>query len=263
MALPLILAGAGLAMQGINYLDSSSARNRAQRMLDQLYKKDMPKFGVDPRMGDYYTTATNLASTNRGYSGAERNAFQQNLGRQLYGQRMAAENIVGGNSAKALNALDILPRVSALNDFAASDATLARNQKSDALNRVYQGAMNFQNVANMNTQAEISNRLAAMQALGGAVSSNTDYMRNIMGGVGSDLITSGIMTGFDGFGEPTTTDGNLRAKPFAGIRNGFNEMITPRNTNYQINWQNKPATRSAPGLPNYVPPSPRIRTQMY
>jgi hypothetical protein len=202
LAIPLALAGLGLASHTANYFGARSSRDEARRQLADLGRQALPEYTESPELRSYYNQAVGMAASPRGYSAAERAAFRQNMGRTLASQRAAARNIVGGSQARALGALDVLPRISAETQFAASDASLGRQQQQQALNRMYQGASAFQGIRDRNAQMRIQRRLMQEQALGGAIRSNQDYMRNTLGNMGSDLLSSGITMGMmGGFGK--------------------------------------------------------------
>ncbi len=198
--------GLGLGLQAYNMYDAYQQRKKAQAHLDALNSQPLPEYGVTPEIGNYYNTAVNMGANPRGYSGAERANFRQGIGRTLAGQRFAARNIVGGSSSRALGALDVLPRITAENTFAANDASLARQQQQQALNRQFQGANVYQNARNMNTQAALQRRLMTEQAYGAAVRGQNDYMRNTIGGLGSDLIGAGAMGIANGIGGVGSVD---------------------------------------------------------
>lgn len=220
LAIPLALAGLGLASNVANYFGARSSREEARRQLADLGKQALPEYTESPELRSYYNQAVGMAASPRGYSAAERAAFRQNMGRTLASQRAAARNIVGGSQARALGALDVLPRISAETQFAASDASLGRQQQQQALNRMYQGVSSLQGIRDRNAQMRMQRRLMQEQALGGAIRSNQDYMRNTLGNMGSDLLSSGITMGMlGGFGGGSKMGGNsFNFNPSDGLR---------------------------------------------
>ena len=58
-----------------------------------------------------------------------------------------------------------------------------------------------QAVRDRNAQQKLNYRLMLEQALGGSIRSNKDYINNMIGGLGSDLITAGAYLDGGGIGE--------------------------------------------------------------
>ena len=58
-----------------------------------------------------------------------------------------------------------------------------------------------QAVRDRNAQQKLNYRLMLEQALGGSIRSNKDYINNMIGGLGSDLITAGAYMDGGGIGE--------------------------------------------------------------
>ncbi len=229
-----IAAGAGLALQGYNLYDAYQRRKAAQSQLDRLSKEPLPEYGVAPQIADYYRTGVDMAASPRGFSAAERGNFRTGISRSLAAQRAAARNMFGGNSARALGALDILPRISAETQLAASDAQLARQQQNQAFGRMYQGASAYQNARNMNTQAALQRRLMTEQALGGAIRSQNDYMRNTLGSMGNDLIGAGAMSYLYGNQGVGGEELSYRPVRFAGARNSVYDAFNPDERQFSV-----------------------------
>lgn len=223
------LIALGLAGQAYNLYDSYKRRKEAQAQLNDLGRQPLPEYGVAPQIADYYKTGVDMAANPRGYSAAERGNFRTGISRSLAAQRSAARNMFGGNSSRALGALDILPRISAETQLASSDAQLARQQQNQAFGRMYQGASAYQNARNMNTQAALQRRLMTEQALGGAVRSQNDYMRNTLGSMGSDLIGAGAMSYLGGGGREVG-----EKIPFAGARNSIYDAFNPNERQFSV-----------------------------
>jgi len=210
-AVPLVATGLGLLGEGFNFFSSMDARDQARRRLRELGKTPLPEYTETPEMRGIYNIGSEMVSSPRGYTPSQRAGFRTRIGRSLNAMRSGVRNIVGGSQSKALNLMDISPLVNAETQFAADDAALALNNRNQGLNRMYQGAMNFQGIRDRNTQARLQRRLMEEQALGTAARSNEDYMRNTIGGLSEDLLTTGIMTGYPdsfGFGGQGSTDGS-------------------------------------------------------
>lgn len=201
--LSLLLGLGGLGLQGANYISSLFGEDRAQKQLDALSRQPLPKYTVDPSILKYYQTQSNLANNPQGYSAAERANFNTNLNRTLATQAANARSLSGGNLGRAINAMGVAGNVGALNQFAASDASLARQQQQNAFGRQLSAANTMQNIGNMNTSNMWQRRLMQEQALGNAVRQQRDYQKNILGGLGSDLLGGGLMAYLNGVGGGT------------------------------------------------------------
>ncbi len=195
-----VSAGLGAISTGVGMVNSARDLKRSRSMLDRLGREALPEYSVDPSMQNYYNTASGMAASPQGFTGAERGRFRSGLNSTLATTRSAARNITGGGMGRALSALDVLPRINAETNFAAQDAGLARQQQNAAFGRMYQGAANMQSIRDRNAQMRIQRRLQTEQALGRAIQSNKDYMKNSFTRLGGDLITSGLMLGMNGMG---------------------------------------------------------------
>ena len=79
----------------------------------------------------------------------------------------------------------------ALGSFYAGDEAIRRANRQTGMGRMGTAASVSQAVRDRNAQQKLNYRLMLEQALGGSIRSNKDYINNMIGGLGSDLITAG------------------------------------------------------------------------
>ena len=203
MKLGLAGMGIGLGLKGIGMISSGIQQNRLQRQLRALGRQPIPQYAVNPAIARIYSGALGDISNPQGYSGAERASFQQNIGRGLNTQAYNARSMGGGSMSRAISGVLSGNQLNQYNQFAAQDAGLARQNRNAAYSRLMGAANTMQSIGNQNTSAALNRRLRQEELLGQGISSQRAYRNNLLGGIGSDLTTSGtygLMGEFDGFG---------------------------------------------------------------
>lgn len=202
--MPLIAAAIGgglnLGVTAFRGMNASNERDKQQARLDALTATPLPKFKVSDEIKSIYGQAASEAANPMGFSGAEKNAFNQNLAQNYNTSIYNAINRTGGQTGRFANAVLSGNNVNAMNTFASNDASLARQNRMAALSRMMSGANTIQGIDNQNSQAEIQRRLMTEQALGGAVaqqSQNVDQAWKSVGDLGA--MTAGYaLSGYGG-----------------------------------------------------------------
>jgi len=193
--LPLILAAAGLGLgaKALNYFNANSDQDKAQAALDELYNSPYAKYQVNPELQKLLGMAKTDVANPQGYTGAEKAAYNSNVAGDINTLKYNATSTSGGNlSAFIARALNPSAVVGA-NQFAANDASIARNQKNLAYGRLGSAVSAIQNIDNMNTQAELNRRMQKEQYLGNAVLQNKAFKTNTLDSIGADLLGAGTM----------------------------------------------------------------------
>lgn len=198
MALPLILAGAGLAAKAYNMSQAAQREKDAMRSLRDLSRTPYAKYSVNPLVQNYTRMGLRDIQNPQGFSGAETAAFQQGIAQQGNALRQNALSIGGSSIGRAVNAMNNANLVNAQNQFAGQNAGLIRQNRNLGYSRYMQGAGVAQNLDNMNTQNELSRRMMTEQALGAAARQNRDIVSQGIEGIGSDLLGAGLYKGFQG-----------------------------------------------------------------
>lgn len=233
LAIPLALGAAGLIGKGVNYFGAMSDQRSAQNQLNNLSKQALPRFAANPALLNYYSRNLNMSNNPRGFSGAERSAFNSGIANTINTQASNANRMSGGNLSRYItNALNPAV-VGAQNQFAAQDAQLARSQQNSALGRLGSAVSALQGIDNQNTQAELQRRLMTEQALGQSILQNKNFQTSTLEGLSSDLLGGALMMGMGGSVSPNLWGGNVSNRLRRNVR--FN-------------------TNPAIGDPNYVPP---------
>jgi hypothetical protein len=205
--LPLLAIGAGAA--AIKGIAGAIQTSKAQKALAEINKTAAPDYTEDPRLTQAYEQAQ--AMSNRGYTAEESNAFKQQLARTQMAQKQSALDLTGGQMGGAINSVLNANQTGAINQFAAQDAGLRRQ------NMAYAGglAQAVQSQQNMINQQKIARRQMLEQAYGtaaaqgkeniaGAFDSITNMAVAGMGGRNSGTTTTTTETLVDEFGNPIT-----------------------------------------------------------
>lgn len=193
---PLAIGGLAKLYGGYQAYQSEQ---EARDQLNRLNQQPIPKYNVNSAISRLYGGAASEVARPVGYTGAEINAFNQNMGRGLNTQRANAMNFSGGSGSRAINSVLGGNQLNAYNTFAGQDASLARQYRNAAYSRLMGAGNIMQNIDNQNTQTALQRRLMQEQMLGNAISSNRAYQTNALNALGSDLISVGAM-GLDGGG---------------------------------------------------------------
>lgn len=209
--MPISLLGAGSLLLG------GLQTWQGLKGLSELHKKKVPSYAETPEMKASRMRAEELAKG--GYSPAEKAAFEQKLARSQNTAYQKGRDVAPGMAQELLAGINYT-NTGAMNDFAASDAALHRQniKYADSF------ARELQDISNMNIQEQLKQRMAAEQALGGAASSgltqiastlnlnqilNSDLYKDKKQDIGSDItdpfgydkiLKSSNFTGTDNYG---------------------------------------------------------------
>jgi hypothetical protein len=190
-ALPLVLMGLGATAKGVGAIDSYSQQRKAQRQLDALGRQALPQYAVNPAIARIYSGALGDIANQQGFSGAERASFEQSLGRGLNTQAANARSIGGGSMSRAISGALSANQLGQYNQFAAQNASLARQNRNAAYSRLMGAANTMQSIQNQNVGMAANRRFQQENMLGQAIASQRAYRTNLLNSLGSDLTTAG------------------------------------------------------------------------
>ena len=186
-----------------------------RRRLRSLQNTPMDEYSVDPRWNKMYEMGLADASNPEGYGGAAVGNFRKMLSRSMRGRFGNALSMGGG--PRGINAVLAGQEGDALSNFYAGDEAIRRSNRQTGIGRMGTAASVSQSVRDRNTQQKLNYRMMLEQALGSSIRSNKDYINNMIGGLGSDLITAGAYMDGNSLGEEELIDGSM-----------FNSMNTPK-----------------------------------
>lgn len=207
----MVSGSIALTSSGVNAIRAERERKRQQKKLDELNKIPRPKYGITPELRGYYSQASSEALNPQGFTGAEVQDFNQRLGQNYNAQYNAALNRSGGQAGQFINNVLSANNTTALNQFAVNDANLRRQNRMAALNRQGYGVGQYQNIANMNTQADLNYRLMTEQALGAAIAQQKQNISNAISSAANTGATGagyGMGASGGGSGNPPNNSGN-------------------------------------------------------
>lgn len=205
-AIPLAMAGLGAVSKGVGAVGSYFDQRRAQRQLDALGRQALPQYAVNPAVARIYAGAQREVASPEGFTGAERNAFMQNIASGLNTQAANARAIGGGSMSRAISGVLSGNQLGQYNQFAAQNAALARQNRNAAYSRLMGAANTMQGISNQNTSMLANRRLRQEELLGQAIASQRAYRTNLLNSLGSDLTTAGTYGLMGGMGETGSTN---------------------------------------------------------
>lgn len=198
-----LIVGGATKLAGI---PSSIAEQRGlERRLKALQGQQVSKYTIDPKIENLYRQSIGEASNPEGFGGATTNNFRQQLARMQRARFGAARSMGGG--ARGINAVLAGQELDQLNQFAVGDENMRRSNRLAALGRAGSYASQFQAMRDRNTSFDQNYRLQLENALGQSIRSQKDYRRNMLSGMGSDLLTTGISGAMGGSGGGYVADG--------------------------------------------------------
>ena len=223
MPIGTALAIAGTAAKLATLPGSFKAQRKMEGELSSLRSRPMARYTIDPKVENLYRQSMNEASNPEGFGGAAFGGFRNSLGRNIRGRYANALSLGGG--ARGVNAVLNSQGMDQIGNFYTADENMRRSNRLGALGRSQGYANQFQNIRNQNTSFDQNYRMNLERGLGEGIRSQKDFRRNMLGGMGSDLITAGIGYGMDKNGGGATQD-NLSNKQFAAMNPG--NQVDPR-----------------------------------
>ena len=210
--LPLAMMGLGALAKGAGAVQSVREQRALQKRLDALQKQPMEMYKATPELMKQYELAMGDVANPQGFSGAETANFRQALARNMRGRFGAARSMGGG--ARGINAVLAGQEAEALGNFASQGEGIRRSNRLQGLSRSMGVANQLQGIQDRNTGFKQNYRLMLERALGEGIRSQRDYRRNMFSGMGSDLLTSGLMNfgGFDFSNGGNTADLRRRVR---------------------------------------------------
>lgn len=194
MPLPLVAPiVAGAALKGVGMLDSYAQQKKAERDLAKLTSTPRARFGVSPQVRGLYEQAVTDATNPRGLGGAALSSYRSRLG-QLMSNKFRQATSIGGGS-RGVNAVLAGQEADALGNMYVQDESLRNSNRNMAIGRATQGANAYQRINDANTQQDISYRNLLEQSLGQSIRGQRDFRLGTLSGMGSDLISGGLMYG--------------------------------------------------------------------
>jgi hypothetical protein len=168
---------------------------QANKALKALDEQPVPEYSQGPELTQAYQQAQAMAR--RGYSATEKGAFQQQLARSQAAQQRSALDLSGGGMGAAINSVLQANQTGAINQFAAQDAALQRQNMS------YAGglAQAIQAQQNLQQQQKIARRTMLEEAYGAAKSQGMENVANMFGSVAT---SAQAMAGGSGKKTPNT-----------------------------------------------------------
>ncbi len=192
LAVPLVMAGAGLATKGYGIYEANKREKEANKQLAELAKKPYDQFKVNPLVSRYTQMGLRDIQNSKGFTGAEAAQFQQRIAAGQEAARRNAISLGGSSVAGAVKASLGAANLAAENQFAAEGARLERANRNLGYGRFIQGAGIAQNIQDRNIQNELNRRMQVEQALGYASRQAADQQRQFIQGMGSDLFGAGV-----------------------------------------------------------------------
>jgi hypothetical protein len=192
LAVPLVMAGAGLATKGYGMYEANKREKEANKQLAELAKKPYDQFKVNPLVQKYTQMGLRDIQRPQGFTGAEAAQFQQRIAAGQEAARRNAISLGGSSVARAVGGALGSANLAAENQFAAQGAGLARSNRNLGFSRFMQGAGVAQGVDQMNTQQALQRRMMLEQAYGAASRQAADQQRQFLQGMGSDLFGAGV-----------------------------------------------------------------------
>ena len=173
-----------------------------------------------------------------GYSEAEKQAFLQTVAANSAKAYRMGMSRAGNSLSNAIGASNQIANSQAMNQFAANDANLQRQNQNIYFGQVGQD----QNRANMNTQMEVNNNRMAQQAFGNAQSQGVE---NAFGGM---QMASMVADG-NGWGQKGNPNGSVNSgTPNTPLNYANDISMNPNKTQYGQQWQANPYNVQAPQI---------------
>lgn len=177
----LPLVAAGLVAGGIKSVTGLIQSTQANKQLKKLGQTPIDEYGISPELQSSYSRAE--AMTNQGFSGEEKAAFQQGIGRQQAGAFKSAVDMSGGNLSSAIGAALNAQKIGAQVDFAAQGAQL----KGQHIEQANQLAGQIQNQKNLMIESRRQRRTMLEQAYGQAKQQGIENLTDGLTGAVSTL----------------------------------------------------------------------------
>lgn len=246
MPLPLAAAAVvgGTALKGVGMIDSYAQQKKAERDLAKLTSTPRARFGVSPQVRGLYEQAVTDATNPRGLGGAALSSYRSRLG-QLMSNKFRQATSIGGGS-RGVNAVLAGQEADAFGNMYVQDESLRNSNRNMAIGRATQGANAYQRINDANTQQDISYRNLLEQSLGQSIRGQRDFRLGTLSGMGSDLITGGLMYG-GGAGDMT------QGVDISGGNASLPPSIADLRANGNYNYRNNPTMDRLNNPRKYAP----------
>lgn len=198
MPIPLAIPLLGAAAQGIL---GASQYAKSQKALKDLEGQPVPEYSQGPELTQAYQQAQ--AMSQRGYMSEEKAAFQQQLARTQTGQSRSALDMTGGQMGGAINSVLQANQTGAINQFAADDAGLRRENIRHAGGL----AQAVQQQQNLQQQNKIQRRNMLESAYGQSSATGQENIVNAFTGAASTAMS--MYGGRQGSGVPGKNAGGF------------------------------------------------------
>ena len=207
----------------ISTVSGLSQQSNANKAIEDINKEKFPQYGLAPELSTAYGESAQMAK--KGFTGAEKGAFRQNVAQDINTGLQKAIDIGGGNLARTISKIGSINKLGAENQFSVNDALLHRQniKYRDVL------AQAIQQQGNLKSQADIAHRVMLEQAYGAASKAGSE---NILKGVG---MTAGAPSGIGG-GTNTNNDwiGGMQKSIDATPSSSWEYQAPAENTDYQL-----------------------------
>lgn len=239
-----VIGAVGTAGKLLTLPGSIRSQRNSEKALQDLSKKPMARYTIDPKIEALYSQSIKDASNAEGYGGATINSFRNQLGKTQRGRFGSARSMGGG--ARGINAVLNSQGLDQINNFAAGNENMIRSNRMSGLVRAQGYASQFQNMRDRNTSFDQNYRMQLERGLGEAIRSQKDYRRNMFSGLGSDLITAGVGGYFggnksvqgdvDGFMPEGNAMEGTEGSDYLYSNSGRSGMVNRRNSNRALGW---------------------------
>ncbi len=189
------VAGAGAVVGGIKTVSGIIQTSKANKGIAQLNKTPIDQYSISPELQNSYNRAE--AMTNQGFSGEEKAAFQQGVGREQAGAFQSAVDMSGGNLSSAIGSVLKAQNIGAQTDFAAQGARL----RGEHIQQANELAGQIQNQKNLMIESRRQRRDKLEQAYGQAKQQGRE---NTMTGLSETISSLGNATGSSGATAPSS-----------------------------------------------------------
>jgi len=231
LAIPLTMAGIGLATKAGGAIAANRNQKRALRELQKIQGQPLARYTQSQGLNEFGRFAQNEMYNPQGFTFGERQSAMQDINQAGNTSYQRGLNLAGGQLSRAIQGTNTANTLNALNRFGNQDAALRRQIQGRGISNFGSVARNEQNLQNMNTQTELQRRLMAEQFAGRAAQQWRDVKFGTLTSMGNDVLGAGLNLGMAkmmGYGgqdssqvggqDTTTTSGGYDATNPTGLR---------------------------------------------
>ena len=205
-----ILVGGGAAIKGINAYSAYKREKEAQDRLNELSKKPYEQYSASPALQSFYSRVLQRSMNPEGMSAAEMAGAKKGIADTQATTMYNVRGTSGGNLSRYISGALSPQTGSAMANLYGQSAQMRRTDEARNMGMLQSATGQMQSIQDRNTQAALQRRMMAEQALGQSVLQNRAFYQQSMEGIGSDLMSGGMMMGYGAMTKtpPTTTPRN-------------------------------------------------------